>query len=444
MRRARGFPFVVIAAAIAGLAVLAWLVLAPGPLGFAGGHAVALSDYPGPPPTGVPPALSGASLAARGEYLTRAADCAACHTAKGGKPFAGGLAFKLPFGTLYTPNITPDPQTGIGLWTPAEFLRAVHEGVGRGGKPLYPAFPYTSYTLLTDQDVLAIRAYLFTLKPIYAPVRPDTLKFPYNQRALMIIWAHLFDANRRFSPIKERSAQWNRGAYLVEAAEHCGECHTPRNVMQAMDTRRKFAGGAAEGWTAYNITQDRATGIGAWSPEVIARFLSSGHAAGRGSAGGPMAEAIDLSLSHLTPDDLAAISSYLKTVPAIHSTSLPRAPARPAPDAANLGDEGEGAGKRIFEGACASCHAWGGSGVIFLQATLTGSRAVNDAAATNVAQMVLNGTGPTNGGRPFMPSFSAAYSDAEVAAVANYVTRRFGEAPSHLTPRQVHGLRAMN
>jgi mono/diheme cytochrome c family protein len=354
------------------------------------------------------------------------------------------LAFKLPFGILYTPNITPDPETGIGRWTPAEFLRAVRQGVGRGGKPLYPAFPYTSYALLTDQDVLAIRAYLLTLKPIYAPSRPNTLKFPYNQRALMIIWAHLFDANTRFRPIEDRSAQWNRGAYLVEALEHCGECHTPRNLMQAMDTRRKFAGGAAEGWTAYNITQDGSTGIGAWSAEEISRFLSSGHAAGHGSAGGPMAEAIDLSLSHLTPDDLAAIAAYLKTVPAIHSASLPSEMAGPMPNAANLGDVGEGAGKRIFEGACASCHAWSGSGVIFNQATLTGSRAINDAAATNVAQMILNGTGPTNGGRPFMPSFSAAYSDAEVADAVNYVTHRFGAAPSHLTALQVHALRLTN
>ena len=255
------------------------MLFQPGPLAFAGGSSVALQDYSGPSPVGVPAELASADDLTKGKYLTEAADCAACHTAPGGKPYAGGFPFKLPFGTIYTPNITPDTETGIGSWTDAQFLRAMHEGIAEDGSRLYPAFPYASYTLLTDADVLLIKGYLGSLSPVRQENLPNTFVFPFNQRWLMAIWSAFFNSNERFQPIPERSPEWNRGAYLVEAAAHCGECHTPRNLMQAMDQRRKFAGGVAEGWNAYNITGDQQSGVGAWTDEALADYLATGHAA---------------------------------------------------------------------------------------------------------------------------------------------------------------------
>src|SRR5579862_5048156 len=199
-----------------GLLVLVWYGTRPGPMAFAVGKPVALAAYVGRP-TGVPADFHATDPQARGRYLTEAADCEACHTAKDSKPFAGGLAFKTPFGTLYSPNITPDAQTGIGGWSDAEFLKAVHEGIGRDGKRLYPAFPYAAYTYLTDEDVLAIKAYLFTLAPVMNVPPQNELSFPFNQRWLMTFWSGLFNPNQRFTPVPERSAEWNRGAYLAEA-----------------------------------------------------------------------------------------------------------------------------------------------------------------------------------------------------------------------------------
>jgi mono/diheme cytochrome c family protein len=424
-----------------GLAGLAgWMLFLPKPLDFAGGHKVSLDRYAGPSPTGVPAELSAAPLVVRGKYLTEAADCAACHTVKGGAPFAGGRPFKLPFGTIWTPNITPDPETGIGRWTDAQFLRAVHKGVGVKGERLYPAFPYASYSLMPDADVLAVKAYLFTLKPVRQETAPNTFAFPFNQRWLMAIWAAFFNPGRTFEPITERSPQWNRGAYLVEGPAHCGECHTARTLTQAMNTRRKFAGGAAEGWNAYNISPDRETGIGAWSQADLEAYLSKGHAAGRGVASGPMREAVELSFSKLTPSDISAIATYVRSVPPVRAPHL-ASPAGPVPALHSAIATSNFEGKRIFEGACVSCHAWSGSGALVAEAQLTGKRSVNDPTAANVALMVLRGTGPQTAGRPYMPGFAGAYSDKEVAAVANYVTERFGSKPSHVTAKDVRRLR---
>ncbi len=434
---------IIVAVGVVLLGVLGWMVGQPGPTGFAKGSPVDLAQYHGPSPVGVPAELASADPLTRGKYLTEAADCEACHTLKGGTPFAGGRAFKLPFGTLYTPNITPDPDTGIGKWSDADFLRAVHKGIAPDGSRLYPAFPYASYTMLTDQDVLAMKAYLFSLKPVKQETPPNTFSFPYNQRWLMAFWSFFFNIDKRFRPIPEQSPQWNRGAYLVEALAHCGECHTPRNLMQAMNTRRKFAGGEAEGWKAYNITTDRVSGVGSWSAEDLAGYLSRGHALGRGTASGPMREAVELSLSKLTPGDITAMVAYLQTVPPLRSSQLP-AMAGPAPVAHKEGPTDNPLGKRLFEGNCVSCHAWNGQGALVQEAQLTGSRAVNDVTATNVAQMILNGVGTSTSGRPYMPSFEAAYTDREIASLANYVTARFGSKPSSITPEEVATLRAQN
>lgn len=434
---------IIVAVGVIVVALLGWFLAEPGPTAFAKGTPVDLDRYRGPSPVGVPAELASADQLTRGKYLTEAADCEACHTAKGGPPFAGGRPFVLPFGTLYTPNITPDPETGIGKWSEADFLKAVHQGIAPDGTRLYPAFPYASYTMLTDDDVRAIKAYLFSLKPVKRETPPNTFSFPYNQRWLMAFWSAFFNSDKRFRPIPEQSPQWNRGAYLVEALAHCGECHTPRNLMQAMNTRQKFAGGEAEGWKAYNITTDRVSGVGTWSAEDLANYLSRGHALGRGTASGPMREAVQLSLSKLTPSDIAAMVTYLQTVPPIRSNQLPEM-AGPAPVAPKAGPTDNPMGKRLFEGNCASCHAWNGQGAVVQEAQLTGNRAVNDVTATNVAQMILNGVGTSTSGRPYMPSFAAAYTNREIASVANYVTARFGATPSSITPKEVARLRAQN
>jgi mono/diheme cytochrome c family protein len=370
------------------------------------------------------------------------ADCEACHTAKGGIPFAGGRAFVLPYGAIYTPNLTPDPETGIGKWTDTDFLNAVHRGIAPDGSRYYPAFPYPSYTLLTYEDALAVKAYLFSLKPVKQANKPNTFAFPYNQRWLMTIWASLFNSDRRFRPVEGQSAEWNRGAYLVEAAGHCGECHTPRNLMQALDQRRKFAGAVAEGWNAYNISAHEVSGIGDWSVEELTAYLSTGHAKARGVASGPMREAVELSLSRLTKSDIAAIVTYLRSVPAVAS-DLPRLAGPPAATPQLVAFENP-VGQHIFEGNCVSCHAWSGAGAVIGQAQLTGVRAVNDPSGANVVQMILGGAGRPGTPHPYMPSFGRSYSDAEIAAVTNYVTARFGSAPSRITPADVANLRWQN
>ncbi|TPK78136.1 c-type cytochrome [Mesorhizobium sp. B2-4-17] len=433
---------IAIVAGIVAAGVVGWMVFQPGPYAFATGTPVELAAYQGPSLTGVPDDFTETDPAARGAYVAHMADCAACHTAKGGVPFAGGRPFVLPFGTIYTPNLTPDPETGIGKWTDTDFLNAVHRGVAPDGSRYYPAFPYPSYTLLTDDDALAIKAYLFSLKPVKQANKPNTFAFPYNQRWLMTVWAGLFNADHRFRPVEGQSAEWNRGAYLVEAAGHCGECHTPRNLMQALDQRRKFAGGVAEGWNAYNISAEKVSGVGTWSAEELTEYLSASHAKGRGVASGPMGEALELSLSKLTKSDIAAIVTYLRSVPAVAS-DLPEL-AGPAPATPRLADLDNPVGQRMFEGNCVSCHAWTGAGAVIGEAQLTGVRALNDPSAANVVQMILGGTGRPGTGRPYMPSFAHSYSDTEIAAIANYVTARFGSSPSHIAPADVARLRLQN
>jgi mono/diheme cytochrome c family protein len=444
MRPGRVLLIAVAVVALVVLSAFLWIATGPGPLAFAGGRRVDLAAYAGPSPAGVPADFTSADPIARGQYLTRAADCEACHTAKGGTPFAGGLAFKLPFGVLYSPNITPDKETGIGAWTDAQFLRALRGGVDNEGARLYPAMPYAAFAYMTDADALAIKAYLFSLPAARHEVPDDTLGFPFNQRWLMAIWGRLFNPDRRFQPNLDRGPEWNRGAYLAEAMAHCGDCHTPRNLLEALDNRRKFSGAVAAGWMAYNATGDSLSGIGAWSDAELAQYLSQGHAQGRGVASGPMGEAVDLSLSHLTAGDIKALVVYLRTVPALSTPFLPPPKIDPAPASPKLGvaDGFDPRGKKVFEGACASCHGWTGAGSLTPWATLTGVRSVNDPTATNVAQMVLSGANRrTAQGLIYMPAFGHAYSDAEVAAVANYVTARFGAKPSSVTAKQVAALR---
>jgi mono/diheme cytochrome c family protein len=391
----------------------------------------------------------GQALQVRGEYLARAADCVACHTAPGGKQYAGGLPFKLPFGTIYAPNITPDRETGIGDWSDAEFVRAMHHGVGKNGEDLYPAFPYASYALMTDSDVLAIKAFLFSMAPVHAPTPRNDLSFPYNQRYLMRFWKILFLPSHPDRPEPGRTTDVDRGRYLVEALGHCGECHTPRNMLYGLDNGRKFAGATTQGWVAYNITSDKAAGLGGWSDEQIASYLSTGHADKRGSASGNMAEAVSFSLRHLTQDDIQAMVAYLRTIPAINTNTEPPVALDvplvkasgaylPAPEETKQA----ALGLSLFRKDCASCHAWSGEGQQNPHAALLGASTVNDSKGTNLVQVILRGVHlETAQGDVDMPAFGKAYSDVEIAALSNYVIAHFGARQGKITPDDVASAR---
>jgi mono/diheme cytochrome c family protein len=374
---------------------------------------------------------TGAALIARGEYLTRAADCAACHTVPGGRPFAGGLAFRLPVGTIYAPNITPDPETGIGTWTDAEFVRALHRGIGRKGNNLYPAFPYAEYALLSTDDVLAIRAYLATQQPVRAETPRNELRFPFDQRYGLRAWNLLYLPSHPFTPDPAKNEAWNRGAYMVEALGHCGECHTPRNLMMGQDSSRKFAGAEQVGWHAYNLTSDRTHGLGGWSDAQLAQYLSTGRADAHGPASGPMAEAIEDSLRYLTQDDIHAMVAYLRDI-------APQPDGPPAVQAGAPVPVVDALGAHLFEQACQGCHLPNGDGRQSPWAALRGSHTAGDPAGTNLVQVLTHGTQiQTSQGVMFMHPFTGAYTDEELAALADYTTAQFGFRQSTVTPEQI-------
>ncbi|TWB08701.1 mono/diheme cytochrome c family protein [Rhizobium sp. ERR 1071] len=389
------------------------------------------------PEISAPDIAPSPELIARGEYLTRLADCQACHQVKGGKPFTGGRAFELPFGTLYSTNITPDVETGIGTWSDDDFVRALHRGVRPNGENLYPAFPYASYTALSREDAVAIKSYLFTLKPVRAPARKNELSFPFNQRWGIALWNGFFLSDRRFKSDPAVPAAVNRGDYIANALGHCGECHTPRTLAFNLSDRI-YAGASLEGWNAYNITAHKEYGIGAWSDEELRRYLLEGHAPGRGTATGPMGEVVEYSLRHLRTDDASALISYLRTVPprpegfAAHpkEDSMMNASSLSLPVvAAEIVDPGQ----RVFERNCASCHAWNGDGRQQQTAALKGLRTIYDPSAANLLQVILHGTETSTLPGRFapMPSF-ASLSDGEIADLVNFIRRYAGSGGNQI------------
>jgi len=393
----------------------------------------------------------GPDLVKRGEYLARAGDCVACHTADKGRPFAGGLAINTPFGTIYTPNITPDADTGIGQWTDADFMRAMHEGIGKGGERLYPAFPYAEYTKVTDRDVQAIRAYLNTVVPVHYTPPSNNLKFPFNQRWLMVFWNMFNFDEGRFVPDPKQSAEWNRGAYLVEGLAHCEECHTPRNITQGLKTSERFSGATQAGWHAYNITSHKTSGIGSWSDEDVAAYLSTGVAHGRANAAGPMAEVVADSTQYLSGEDLRSVTAYLRSVkPIDNGESRARHEwGEPANDVATLrGMQVNGVnGAQLFVANCATCHNWTGEGVGASAPGAYPSLIHNSVAgasdANNLAMVILHGVSrTTQNADVLMPAFDHDLTDDQIAAVTNYVTKQFGNPQSTVSVEQVGRLRA--
>jgi mono/diheme cytochrome c family protein len=370
-------------------------------------------------------------LVARGEYVTRAADCASCHTVPNGTPFAGGRAFTLPFGVLYSPNITPDQATGIAGYSDDDWVRMLHEGVGRGGKHLYPAMPYPSYTQMSREDALAVKAYLMGLAPVKASIPDNQIRFPFNQRWGMIFWNLVNNPDRRFEPDSSKSADYNRGAYLVNALGHCGECHTPRNFMMGLKDGKQFAGTEQEGWLAYNLTSDRTNGLGGWSDAQLEQYLSTGHGDGRGPASGPMAEAVGYSLRYLKPEDVHAMVVYLRGVPA-------QSDGPPAVQAGSPLPPTDPLGPRLFVDACAGCHLPDGNGRQVPWAALRGAHSAGDPAGTNLVQVLTQGTQIETGqGLMFMHPFTGGYTDVELAALANYTTSQFGFRQGNVRPEQI-------
>ncbi|WP_431283053.1 c-type cytochrome [Humitalea sp. 24SJ18S-53] len=375
----------------------------------------------------------GADEVARGHYLALAADCMPCHTGPGAKPFAGGLALDTPFGSVLSPNITPDIATGIGGWSEAQFWGALHDGVGRRGEDLYPVMPFTSYTGMTRDDARAIFAYLRSLEPVHAPRQPNGLAFPFSIRATLGFWRELFFRPAAFVADPAKSTDWNRGAYLVNVLGHCGECHTPRNIMGAVEPSRALSGAVVDGWFAPNISGSTTAGIGGWTVDRLTAWLRTGNDTRKGSVFGPMQEVVGHSLSQLNDADVRAIATYLTST----------APQRPGVAASPhlTGDEAR-AGAALYSQNCSGCHQPQGAGIPGAIPPLAGNQAVAAAAPNNVVQAMLNGL-PAASGLGAMPSFAAALDDAQMATLANYVRNTWGNTGrAEATPALVASLRA--
>ena len=373
----------------------------------------------------------------RGRYLAVLGDCAGCHTEPGGAPFAGGLALQTPFGTLVAPNITPDPDTGIGNMTNGEFLAALHEGRGHNGKRLYPAMPYPAYTKMTDDDVLAMRAYFATVAPVSNRVVSNQLPFPLNIRLAMAFWNGLNFTPGRYQPNSQKSAAWNRGAYIVEGPAHCGTCHTPKTFLGGDRNSAALTGATLQGWFAPDITNDPRKGIGGWSKDDLAQYLKIGTNKWT-LASGPMAEAVSHSTSRMNDEDIQAIASYLK------DSGEGGASARPEPVAA--GNNAMRAGAAIYKDSCAACHRDSGEGEVHLFPRLAGSALVQSDDPTTLARVVLHGTravatagAPT---APAMPAFYWRLDDAQVAAVLTYIRNSWGNAAGSVSASAVASQRA--
>jgi mono/diheme cytochrome c family protein len=368
------------------------------------------------------PAAGAASTAVsdqikRGEYLARAGDCFSCHTKPGGQALAGGLRMDTPFGALITPNITPDDETGIGKWTADDLYRAMHDGVNKAGQDLYPVMPYTFFTKVTRADVDDIYAYLRTVKPVSNRVDVNQLRFPFDIRLTQMAWRELYFTEGTFAPDPKKSAQWNRGAYLVEGLGHCGACHSPRTILGGIKRGEQLTGAHVDHWFALNLTGDLRRGIGKFSDKQLVAFLKRGAVKGKTTAVGPMREVVHNSLSYLTDDDLMAIAVYLKSQPARGKPSPAASSFKPNDKAAHL-----------YLSHCAPCHQAKGIGMPGAIPPLAGNPVVLAPDPSDVLSVVLGGV-PARGAYMAMPSFASLRND-DIANIANYVRTSWGNTAS--------------
>ncbi len=372
------------------------------------------------------------ALLQRGQYLAKAGDCISCHTADGGKPFAGGYRLETPFGYLLAPNITPDATTGIGAWSADQFYRAMHAGVNRHGLDMYPAMPYDFFTRVTRDDCDAIYAYLRTVEPVRNSVDVNHLRFPFNQRWTMAGWRELFFEEGTFKPVPTATASWNRGAYLIEGLAHCSACHSPRDKLGGIEKHEQFTGAEIEGWFAPNLSSNLYVGLGSWTVAEVVAYLKTGARKGVTTAVGPMAEVVHNSTRYLTDADLSAMAEYLKDLP----PESPLRTARPAPS------ESKVRGATLYTDHCSACHQAKGRGMPGIFPPLAGNPAIIASDPGNVLQAILQGIPMQNGYVP-MPSFASQLSDQEVADLANYVRTSWGNsAPANATAAEVAKRRA--
>ncbi|MGE5270020.1 MAG: c-type cytochrome [Thiohalocapsa sp.] len=389
------------------------------------------------------------ALIARGARLAALGDCDGCHTAAGGRPYAGGRPIPTPFGTVYSTNITPAPGSGIGKWSEAAFRRAMRRGIARRGAHLYPAFPYYHFTKVSDDDLHALYAFIMTRQPVDTAPPPNALPFPFDQRWLMTFWNLLFLDRTPLHSDPSHDEQWNRGHYLVAGLGHCGACHTPRNWLGAEKASQTLAGGSSEGW--------RAPALGAASPAPVpwdmphlAAYLRHGRAADHGAALGPMREVVR-SLRAADDADIDAIAAYLAAAqgeisPARRQRAkevLARA-GQPAPPAPSEGKTaGEALGTALFAGACAGCHTGGSPTLPPHGVDLALSTTVNEPQPTNAIRVVLDGVRPADGRTgPWMPGFAGAFTDDQLVQLLAYVRAHYGSgAPWPDLMTHLHNIR---
>lgn len=388
----------------------------------------------------VPPASTEAIT--RGAYLARIGNCLFCHSARGGAPGAGGLSIPTPFGTVYSSNLTPDVETGIGNWSGNAFWRALHHGRSADGRLLVPVFPYTHTTLLTRADVDALHAYFRSLPPTRATVPASELRWPFGTQPALALWRALYFSAGEFTVDTSQSEVWNRGAYLVRGVAHCSACHAPRDLFGGADWG-DLGGGTmpAQGWYAPSLRDRAQAAVTEWPVPEITRLLRAG-VAEHGRASGPMAEVVLHGTQHLTDADVGAMAVYLRALQPATATkpSTPASASRPPPGRLAR------AGAPLYEKHCASCHGERGEGVAGAYPPLAGNRAVTLSPVDNLLQTVLYGgfnAATASNPRPYgMPPFLLTLSDGEIAAVLSHIRSAWGNEAGEVKPAEVHALRA--
>jgi len=369
----------------------------------------------------------------RGQYLVAAGDCMSCHLREGGEPFAGGLGLKTPFGVIYSSNITPDPQTGIGAWTSEQFYHAMHDGKGVHGENLYPAFPYPWFRRASRADDDAIFAYLKTTPAVNYTPPQNQLPFPLSIRSMVGAWNLLFFDSHDYRTDPGQSVEWNRGAYLVNGLGHCGGCHTPKNTFGGDKSRQDLYGGDLDNWVAPDLTSNTRTGLGRWNIEDITEFLRTGRNA-HAAAGGAMADVITYSTSLMNDDDRRAIATYLKG----QAASPDSATAPPDAGAMQRGAE-------IYSDACASCHLENGVGQPRLFPPLGHDAVLQQADPTGLEHLILAGvrvgTSPSRPSPLTMPSFAWKLTDQEIADVSTFIRNSWGNRAAPISATAVGEVR---